>query len=160
MPARRNKPGSTTPRPYIRLGDDATDILENPEIVQEWDDEELIRGRRRDKNGGWMGLDPKVIPMPVYRELWKRTLNTALDRMRENLVESCEVLVDLSKDKNIPAKDRIAAATYVVDRVMGPLQKTGIMTKSTMTDPETGKKWETTLDVAIVNGPDGDVEFE
>lgn len=87
--------------------------------LSEWDEEELRRGRRRDKNGNFNGRDPVVVPMAVHREMTKRALGDAQRIMQENLVAATTMLTELAISPTVDPKDKLAAIKMIMDRVMG-----------------------------------------
>jgi hypothetical protein len=96
--------------------------------LDEWDFEELARGRPKDKHGGFMGASPKWVTPAVRSEAKRRLKAKALDTMGEHVSHAIAVLVDLMMsddiDENtgkplVDAKTRMAAATYIIDQVVG-----------------------------------------
>lgn len=106
-------------RALVRIGKANTRIITGQEDLSEWDEEELRRGQRRDKNGRFQGQAPKVVPKAIHDELVRRTLNKATELFNENLVTAVECLVDIVKGEDVEDKDRIRAASMILDRVMG-----------------------------------------
>lgn len=108
-----------TERALVRMGPANTRIITGQDDLSEWDDEELRRGQRRDKNGRFQGKDPVVVPKALHDELVRRTLIQANDIMRDNLGEAVCMLVALAKSPGVEAKDRLRAISMIMDRVMG-----------------------------------------
>lgn len=106
-------------RALVRVGASNTRILTGQEDLSEWDDEELRRGQRRDKNGRFQGVAPKIVPKAIHDELVRRTLSQANDLFNENVVTAVECLIDVVKGADSEDKDRIRAAAMILDRVMG-----------------------------------------
>jgi hypothetical protein len=106
-------------RALVRCGKGTTDVLIGKDDLSEWDDEELRRGRKRDKNGGWQGRDPVIVPKAVHDELVKRTLSKANKLLTENLEAAVELLTDIMRDPDVDPKDRIKAIDMVMNRAMG-----------------------------------------
>lgn len=106
-------------RATIRVGRQTTRILAGLEDLSEWSDDELKRGRRKDKNGKFQGRDPVVIPKQMHDELAKRLINEAQVVMRDNLVAAVTMLTEIATDPNYEAKDRVKAIQMMMDRVMG-----------------------------------------
>jgi len=106
-------------RALVRCGKGMTDVLIGKDDLSEWDDEELRRGRKRDKNGGWQGRDPVVVAKAVHDELVKRTLSKANKLLTDNLEAAVELLTDLMRDPDVDPKDRIKAIDMVMNRAMG-----------------------------------------
>ena len=116
-PVHRHQSG----RGIVRVSSNTADVIDDPEAVADWDDEELRRGRRRDKNGKFTGRDPVVIPTAVYREMVRRATRGAEKKMAENLEMAIDTLVAIagSHSEATEDKDRIKAAEIIINRVMG-----------------------------------------
>jgi hypothetical protein len=134
---------------YLTIGAATAELIEDPLQVLEWDDEELRKGHRRNSRGSF-GEAPTIIPRIVYEELVRRTIDTCLETMRENMPAMVEVLVKIATDEGIDAKDRIKAIDLMMNRIFGkPKERVQV---------EFGKNerplWEKALDVAVVNSSD------
>ncbi len=103
----------------IRLGSAATRILSGQEDLSTWDDEELLRGRKRDKRGGWVGKPAQIVPIEVHKELTRRKIKAAEEMFRDSLVDAVGVLRDIINGQDVEDKDRLKAAQMIIDRVMG-----------------------------------------
>lgn len=114
-----NSPTGPRLRGVIRITEGVAEVLEDPSKVEDWDEEELRRGRRRDKNGKFTGRDPVVIPTAVYREIVRRSLRKAEVEMSTNLEAACKTLTAICNDHEADDRDRINAATIILNRVMG-----------------------------------------
>lgn len=106
-------------RGYLRLGVTQTAVMTGEDNLEEWDEEELIRGQRKDKNGRFQGRPPKVVAKAIHDELVKRTLNEAKELMRSALVPAVSMLGEIIKDPDASDKDKLTAATMIIDRMMG-----------------------------------------
>ena len=106
-------------RALVRVGTVNTKILTGQEDLSVWSEEELRRGQRKDKNGRWQGRPPAVVPKAIHDELVRRTMEKAVTLMNDNLVEAVQCLVDIIQGGETEDKDRIKAASMIIDRVMG-----------------------------------------
>lgn len=106
-------------RAYVQLGKTNTRIMSGQEDLSLWSDEELKRGQRKDRNGGWRGVPPKVVPKALHDELVRRTMQKAHELLRDNLETAVSVLTELVDDPTVEAKDRLRAVGMIMDRVMG-----------------------------------------
>lgn len=105
---------------HARVGKTNAAILAGEtEVLSEWSEEELLRGRRRDVHGRWSGRPPKLVPRAVHDELVRRKMSEAHDLLRDNVVAATEVLVSLATDQDADAAVRLKAATTILDRVLG-----------------------------------------
>lgn len=109
----------TGQRAIVRMGQMNTRILTGQEDLSTWDDEELKRGQRKDKNGRFQGKPPVIVPKSLHNELVRRTLSQVEELMRENAYACVEALVDIVKGKDTEDKDRIKAAEIIMNRVLG-----------------------------------------
>jgi hypothetical protein len=105
--------------PRIQIGERNAAILAGDVDLAAWDDEELMRGQRRNKNGKFSGRPPKIVPKAVHDELVRRKMSKAHDLLRDNIVAATEVLVDVAKDTDVDPSVRLKAAGMILDRVLG-----------------------------------------
>lgn len=110
-------------RAYVQMGKRNTKIITGQEDLSEWDDEELRRGQRRDRNGRFQGAPPKVVPKAVHDELVKRTLSKAQQIMHDSLEDAVTMLKDIATNPLVEEKDRLRAINMIMDRVMGKPQE-------------------------------------
>jgi hypothetical protein len=97
-----------------------TAAIMNGEVdVSSWSDEELIRGQRKNKNGKWNGMAPKLIPAQVVQELTKRRFRRAHALLADSLVDAVQLLQAVVKDKRAEPYERMKAAEMILDRVLG-----------------------------------------
>lgn len=106
-------------RVLVRVGKVNTRVLTGAEDLSEWDEEELRRGQRRDKNGAFQGRAPVIVPKVIHDELVRRTISKANKLMNENLYAAVEVLTEIVTGQDIEAKDKLRAIAMIMDRTMG-----------------------------------------
>lgn len=106
-------------RAYVQLGKANTRIITGQEDLSEWDDEELKRGQRRDKNGRFQGVAPKIVPKVIHDELVRRTLSRANQKLMENTEAAVEALIDVIKGADTDEKARVKAIDMLLARTMG-----------------------------------------
>lgn len=136
-------PDEVPQRGFVRLSVTATRILTDQEDLSDWDTEEIRRGRRRDKNGGWVGRSPVVVPMALHQEAIKRTFEEAQELFREGLVPAVKYLTSIVEDGDVEDKDKLKAVSMILDRVLGkPIEKVEIKS-----GPE---PWEEAVVAAVV----------
>lgn len=131
----------------VRISPSQSEVMEDPATLLDWDDEELRRGHRRGNDGKFPARQPQVIPRAVYAELWRRTVNTANEKMRDSLPEAVEILMSLARDPRVRDADRIKAIGMIMDRVLGKVPDKILFAETEM---GTKPKWMDALDVAIV----------
>jgi len=88
--------------------------------VDDLDDEELIRGQCRNRNG-WFSTSNKnsQISKPVYDKMVSRLFDRAQEKMRENLLQAIDVLAEISQGDAFEASDRANASKFLIERVLG-----------------------------------------
>ena len=106
-------------RALVRMGSANTRILTGQEDLTQWDEEELTRGQRKDKNGKFQGRPPTIVPLALHREITRRQMERAVVLMRDSVVEAVECLIGIVRGADSEDKDRIKAASMLLDRVMG-----------------------------------------
>lgn len=83
-------------------------------------DDELSRGKLYDKNGQFRGGgNSSVIPRKMVAALTRRLKERYDDKLREVLLEMQQVHIDVALDAGAPPGDRLRAAAYVQERLIG-----------------------------------------
>lgn len=83
------------------------------------DDEELGRGKLRDKNGGWMGRGPDSLPREMVAEVTRRLKERYDAKLREQLLNAQGVFLEIMMSPAASEADRLRAAAYVQERLIG-----------------------------------------
>jgi hypothetical protein len=131
----------------VFIGETNQAIMRGDEDLTLWDDEELIRGQRRDRNGRWSGRPPKVVPTAVHGELVRRRLSKAAELLRESVVDAALLLREVVTDEDADYGDRIKAANLIIERVMGKTPE------SLLVKVEHEPPWAVAIRAALVAGP-------
>lgn len=88
--------------------------------VADWDDEELLRGRRRDKNGGWTGpRAPKLVPIQLHQELTRRRMQQAHAALANSVVDAVRLLREVVNDNQAARRTRVRAAEILIHQALG-----------------------------------------
>ncbi len=111
-------------RSIMTVSKNTTSILNGEDDLSSWDDEELLRGQRRAKNGNFSGSPPKVVPMQIHHELNRRRMSRAGEVLRESLVGAVELWRSVLLDEKAPLAFRMKASELIVERVMGKAKET------------------------------------
>lgn len=111
----RSKDGSA----IVHVSPTTAGIVFDGQSLDDWDDEELMQGKRRDKNGHFSGRPAKVIPIQLHKELTRRRFSRAYDLMSDSLVDAALMLRSVVVDKKAPRGVRIRAAEVMFDRILG-----------------------------------------
>ncbi len=107
------------------------------------DEEELARGYPRAADGSFRN-PPVVIPKRVHDRLVRELFARADLKLRENLVDSVNVMTKIMKDPDVDPKTRLGASQWVYERLRGKVPDVQI----------TGdvKKWEEVFE-GVYRGP-------
>jgi hypothetical protein len=128
MAVRRTKPASKertlrhrhrSGQAMVKVSKQTADVLERPSSIKDWDDEELERGQRKDKNGQFRGRPPTIVPTECYNELTRRLFSRAEKLMRDNLLEAIEQLTRIAKSDFADDNAKIKAIDMMMNRVLG-----------------------------------------
>lgn len=132
------KPGATRARirrSNANLNRDAEILYKKP--IEEWDYEELARGRPRNKAGDFKGPSPKWITPLILKQAQDRLRMLTRQEMSVFAGDAVRVMRDLmtSEETDYDGKPlvspsvRLQAATYVLDQTVGkattPVEVTG-----------------------------------
>jgi hypothetical protein len=118
----------------------------------DWDEEELTRGRRRDKNGNFTGKPPQIVAAAAVRELNKARMRKAQEVLNGHLLDAVGLWGSVVRDTKAPLAIRFRASELIVDRVMGKVPEH----VSVQTDGES--PWQVLIAKAIINTLDKEVE--
>ena len=108
---------SRTDHNAMEVYDEDYAIAQGVLSMDDWDDEELIRGYRRNRNGRW-GTPPKYIAREVQQEAFRRLVNRGERKMKEAYIKSVEGLIDLAHHAS-SEKVRLDAQRELLNRVIG-----------------------------------------
>jgi hypothetical protein len=101
--------------------------------IEEWDLEELARGRTRDSGGGFRGKPPAYMPRAVHERIAERFKALVRDQMNQNATVALGVVGnlitnDMTDDKGkpiVPSNVKLDAAKWLIEHVIGkPVQPT------------------------------------
>lgn len=86
-------------REYATVSRDSRMVVAGEQSLDDWDDEELLHGRRRDKGGAFRGPKPKMLSTAVVRELQRRRFAKAHALLADSLVDAVQFLRAVLNDK-------------------------------------------------------------
>lgn len=95
--------------------------------IEEWDNEELARGRPRDKNGKFVGKSPSWATPAIAAEAKRRLMTHTFGKLAGHIDQAVVVIGNLLvseevDDKGRPivdAKTKLAAATFIIEHTLG-----------------------------------------
>lgn len=108
--------------------------------LDDWDDEELIRGYRRNRNGKF-GAPPRYIPREIEQEMFRRIVHRGERKFRKAYLASIEGLIQLAHSAS-SEKVRLEAQKELMNRTVGKIPDVVIA--------GTAKPWEELLVDTIV----------
>lgn len=108
-----------------RITDEAFDLISKP--VEEWDDEELARGRPRNAAGDFRGMPPKYLPREIHERALERFKTVVKQRMNYQTLDALRTVEfimtsDETDDKGKPvvsANVKLQAAQFLIEHLMG-----------------------------------------
>jgi hypothetical protein len=95
--------------------------------VEEWDLEELARGRPRNKSGGWEGPPPKWITAEMHEKSIQLFKNMIRTDMRSHTVLAMNTLKDILENDEVddkgrptvPAATKVDVAKFLIEHLVG-----------------------------------------
>lgn len=88
------------------------------------DDEEVARLQLRRSDGTFAGGKPSLVPRELADAHARELLGRNTKLLREVLLKGTEVFIEVMDDSNASAADRMKAAQYLHDRLLGPAKQT------------------------------------
>lgn len=148
--AKRDKHG----RMMMTVSRNTADIIEGLADLSSWDDEELLRGARRSKNGNFVGKPPNVVPAAIHQERTRRVMSKAYDLLRESTIDAVELLRSVINDDDAPLPERLKAAELVMARTLPKNENVNVTVAPT---PAFLDAIEAATIITTDTGPDDDV---
>jgi len=108
-------------------------IAEGKLTLDDWDEQELIRGYRRGRNGRF-GDPPKYIPREVQQEAFRRLVRVGERKMRQQYLNIIDELINLATDRTVSDKTRLEAIKEVQNRVVGKTPEMVVTTEAPWQD--------------------------
>lgn len=137
------------PRRTVNVGLRNAAIMNGEEDLSDWDMEELRRGRRRDKHGGWRGKDPKIVPKLIFDEWVSRQFEEVHKELASASLPAVQRLSELATHPGIDPETQLKAIAMIMDRVFGkPTENVSIQAKLVPEEP-----WQTLYTDSIVALP-------
>lgn len=112
-------------RRKMKIGDEELSLLYKP--IEDWDNEELARGRPRDKNGNWSGLTPGYVNRAVHEQIVRRFEVVVRQEMSAQTVDALKVVAKILNDEEedhkgkprTSAATKLEAAKFLIEHVIG-----------------------------------------
>ncbi|MEG2887201.1 MAG: hypothetical protein RR853_08760 [Aurantimicrobium sp.] len=95
--------------------------------LREWDNEELARGRPRNKDGSFSGSTPEYVTMEMHEEAMDRFTSIVRTGMRVATVDAIKVLGEIIVDEEVDnrgkpvvaAGTKLDAAKFLIEHIIG-----------------------------------------
>lgn len=87
--------------------------------IEDWDIEELARGRPRGSNGKFQGAAPAWLTEAHIREAKKRLITLSMGEMGAYVTKAIKVVADVMNDKEESGRTRLDAAKFIIEHVVG-----------------------------------------
>lgn len=134
---------------FVKVNQRWIDLSNGTLDLSTLDEEELARGQLKSKDGRFHGSGPQVVPRNVYRKMTTELFKRADDAMKTNLTKAVGTLVTIMNADESDPKDKMKAAMWIIERVMGKMPETVVVGQE--------KPWQTLL-VNITQGNKMDYE--
>jgi hypothetical protein len=126
-PGRSRAKGDKRTRRSVQLGRRWTEIMMRinsgemtwKEFVSTLDSTELARAQLKDKNGGFAGRPPALVPRAFYDACIKELMTRGQEAYRQNYLEAIKAMTDIATNPGVKEGDRIKAAQFVIERLEG-----------------------------------------
>jgi hypothetical protein len=157
-------------RREARKAGNALEQLYKP--IEEWDDEELARGRPRAADGSFRGRSPGWVTRELHEESIRRFTTITQNEMRALVPAAIENIAKIAGDTscdekgkpNTPAAVRLAANQWIVEHLVGkPKQRLeadisvklqGILAEALVSPDQVGDGYIPAIDVQSWEGED------
>lgn len=120
--------------------------------IEEWDEEELARGRPRAKDGTFRGTAPKWLTREVHETAMARFKEIVQGKLREEGITALSVIHSILADDTldergkpvVPASTKLDASKWLIEQVVGKPKQT--------TETDISVKLQAVLAHAMVGG--------
>lgn len=116
---------------YVRLGKRWSEIVQAvkageytwAEFCDGLSEEELARGQLKDKDGGFVGRPPTLVPREFHLACQREQKRRFEEIFGSEVLGLAKEYIKLAKDQKIPAKDRAKLLQYAMERIFGGIPK-------------------------------------
>lgn len=93
------------------------------EFVESLDDDEVARCQLKDANGGFTGRPPSYVPREFALAAARELKHRFEQIFKDEVVGIARAYVELAQDADLPAKDKLKAMQYAMERIFGSIPK-------------------------------------
>jgi hypothetical protein len=108
-------------RAQVSLSQRYLDLVEGRIDIEDLDNEELLKGRLKDKDGMFRGRPPKFLPTKLLDAMRKEYYNRVNATLEESLPEVVKVMRGVALDRRADPATRLRAAIYIYERYHGKI---------------------------------------
>ena len=108
---------------YVKISERQRQLQTGDISLDDLDEEELVRGQLRDKDGKFRGK-ANFVSRKMHQRMTSELFKRANDEMKTNLVEAVKTLTAIMNNADMDPKDRMKAAQWIVERTMGKMPET------------------------------------
>lgn len=109
---------------YVKINERQRQLQAGEINLDDLDEEELVRGRLKGPDGKFHGSGSDFVSRAMYQKMTSELFKRANDAMKTNLVDAVKTLTDIMNGAEMDPKDRMKAAQWIVERVMGKMPET------------------------------------
>lgn len=102
----------------VRIPPRVQQLLDGEINVDDLDEEELSRGYPRAADGSFR-CPPNLVPRTLHNRMRRELFDRANRELSASLVDMAGFMVKVARDPNAPTKERMDAAKWVFERIMG-----------------------------------------
>lgn len=135
---------------WITVSERMQYLMDHPDAFRDLDDEEVSKGRLKDKNGGFSGRPPKAVPLKFHDMMRQELIRRWNIKVAETLEPSLKVLHEISQGKisgRVPADARMKSAIYLIERTVGKVPEKSEMQVEL-------KPWQDGIEGLLYEAPD------
>lgn len=122
-------------------------LIDGDLTVSDLDDEEVARGRTKDKNGNFSGRPPKGFPRELHDALHNEFIRRTNETFKPLVEVATQVLLDVALNRRAAAPARVQAANILLERGAGKV-------KDQVVSEIIVKKFEENIQGLFVDVPD------
>jgi hypothetical protein len=139
-------------RAHIRIGSLMSKILEDPSVLDDWTDEELLRG----KKNGQGGMPSQLVPLSLHQELARRLFGEFNSMLRANVAQALAYKVLVSRGELEGDELRLKECTWMVERMYGKAPVSVDLNINALPEEEDMAPWQQAIRQDILRIASGD----
>lgn len=106
-------------RAYVRVSQKVAALMKGEADLSDWDEEEILRGHPKAKDGTFRGQPPSLVPRELYVEFSRRQMEKGFADLIGALPDLIQVLTTIAMNPEEDSTVRVKAANDALDRILG-----------------------------------------